>query len=76
MLALAMTIKGIAKVSGVSHSTPPRVLHGYPGIPYKLEQQVETMMLHALNEETSSAKPQVSKLRGELIIRQTTAPPK
>lgn len=68
-----ISVTGFDDINLAKYITPPLTTFHQPR--YELGQHAAAMMLHALSEETTSAQPQISILRGELIIRQSTAPP-
>lgn len=68
-----ISVTGFDNIDLAAYITPPLTTFHQPR--YQLGQQAAIMMLHALNGEATPAQPQVSILRGELIIRQSTAPP-
>ncbi|MCA9916445.1 MAG: LacI family DNA-binding transcriptional regulator [Anaerolineales bacterium] len=68
-----ISVTGFDNIDLAGYITPPLTTFHQPR--YELGQQAAKMMLYALNEEEATAQPQVSILRGELIVRQSTSPP-
>ena len=68
-----ISVTGFDNIDLAAYTTPPLTTFHQPR--YELGQQAATMMLNALNEERTSVQPQVSILRGELIVRQSTTSP-
>ncbi|MCB9421697.1 MAG: LacI family DNA-binding transcriptional regulator [Ardenticatenaceae bacterium] len=68
-----VSVTGFDNIDLAAYVTPPLTTFHQPR--YKLGQQAAEMMLQALNGEPIPAQTQVSILRGELVIRQSTASP-
>jgi len=68
-----ISITGFDNVDLAAFVTPPLTTFAQPR--YKLGQRAAKMMLQALNGESTSDQPQILILRGELVIRQSTASP-